>query len=124
MTLEKPEILLQVKDRVAALLGVSSAGVVGFRLTSDQLDRLGAEGKILLYMIGKLYAHAAEYSETDSVSNSELQTNLGMPEGTVRGKLTSLRRSGFVVAEKPGTHSIARNRILEALEVIERQLGR
>src|SRR5438445_1960153 len=123
MTLEKPDILLQMKDRVARLVGVSSDGKVGFRLTADQLKRLGAEEKILLYAIGKLYAQAAEYSETDLVSNSELQTNLGMPEGTVRGKLTILRRAGFVSSEKAGMHAIARNRILEALGDIESKLG-
>ncbi len=123
MTLEKPDILLQVKDRVARLLGVSTEGTVGFRLTAEQLERLGAEEKILLYTLGKLYAQAADYADTDSVTNAELQANLGMPEGTVRGKLTLLRKSGFVNSEKPGTHNIARNRILEVLAEVERKAG-
>src|SRR5438445_13294475 len=106
MTLEKPDILLQMKDRVARLVGVSSDGKVGFRLTVDQLKRLGAEEKILLYAIVKHYAKAAEYSETDLVSNSELQINLGMQEGILRRKLTILRRPGFVSSEKAGMHAI------------------
>jgi DNA-binding transcriptional ArsR family regulator len=123
MTMEKPDILLQVKEKVARLVGVSSDGKVGFRLSAEQVDRLGADDKILLYAIGKLYAQAAEYSKTDSVSNGELQVNLGMPEGTVRGKLTTLRKSGLIHSEKPGMHAIARNRILEALANIERKIG-
>ena len=123
MTLEKADILLQVRDRVARLVGVSSDGKVGFRLTDEQISGLGADDKILLYAIGKLYAQAAEYSQTDSVSNNELKVNLGMPEGTVRGKLTALRRSGFIYSEKAGIHAIARNRILEALGNIEKRIG-
>jgi DNA-binding transcriptional ArsR family regulator len=122
MTLEKPDILLQVKDRVGRLLGVSKDGGVGFRLEAEQLAKLGVDDKILLYMIGKLYAQAAEYSEVDLVTNVELQRNLGMPEGTVRGKLTQLRTSGLVSSQKPGTHSIARNRVVEILAGIERKL--
>ncbi len=123
MTMEKPDILTQVKQRVARLLGVSSDGKVAFRISDDQAGRLGADEKILLYVMGKLYAQAAGYTETDSVSNAELQRELGMPEGTVRAKLTGLRRAGFLTSDKPGSHAIVRNRITAALGDIERKLG-
>ena len=124
MTLDKPDILLQVRDRVAAMLGVSKDGAVGFKLTSEALSKLSTQERILLYMIGKLYAQAAEYSRNDAVSNEELQRNLGMPEGTVRGQLTRLRRTGFVISISSGKHSIARNRVLESLSMIETKVGR
>lgn len=119
MTLEKTDILLQAKERVAALLGVSTDGAVAFRLSSDQLSKLDAKERILLYLIGKLFAKAAGYSADDTATNSELVVNLGMAEGTVKSQLSALRNSRFINPVRPGIHSIARNRLLEALAYVE-----
>ena len=122
MTLEKPDLLLQVKERVAHLLGVSTDGTVAFRLEAHQLSRLTSGDRILLYMLGKLFAQAAGYASDDTVTNSELQTHLGMPEGTVRGQLTTLRRERWVNPSEAGKHSLAKNRISEVLGSIEKKV--
>jgi hypothetical protein len=119
MTLEKTDLLVSVKERVARLLGVSTDGAVGFKLTAEQLTGLNAQERILLYMIGKLYAKAAGYTQEESVSNSELTADLGMPEGTVKSQLKVLRDARYVNSDGRGIHSLARNRMLEVLSQIE-----
>ena len=123
MTMQGIGVLDQAKERAARLFGISQDGSVGFRLSGSQLNRLNSRDKVLLYTIGKVYAHAAEYAVDATVANAELVRNLGMPEGTVRGKLKELRDAHYLNSVQDGIHSIAMNRILEALSEIEKKIG-
>ena len=119
MTVVGPSVLMEVRDRVARLLGVTADGVVVFKLSADQRSKLNARDQILLYSTGKMYAHAAGYCPEDSVSNAELTTNLGMPDGTVKSQLKALRDAHLLNSSRDGVHTIPVNRVLEVLSTIE-----
>ncbi len=119
MTMEKADILVIAKERVSHLVGVSPDGAVSFKLPPDRVARLTARDKVALYFIGKLYALAGEYAENDWVTSSELVENLGLPEGTIRPALKTLRDSHCINAVKEGVHSMVRNRVLGILAEIE-----
>jgi len=69
------------------LLRLTSAGKVDIK----DKERLDEKDKILLYMIGKLYAKEAELAESEYVSNKEFANELGMNENSIRSYLSQLK---------------------------------
>ena len=65
-------------DIAKNLLRLTSAGKVDIK----DKERLDEKDKILLYMIGKLYAKEAELAESEYVSNKEFANELGMNENS------------------------------------------
>ncbi len=123
MTIDSPDILDSMKEKVARLVGLSADGGVYLRVSRERAGQLTSRDKILLYMIGKLYAQAAGYSETDSATNSELVKNLGMPDGTVKSQVKTLRDSRYVTAVQEGNHTVVRSKIEEVIGEIEQKVG-
>jgi len=54
-------------------------------------EKLTGQEKILLYLLGKLYAKEAGLTATDEVGNNELMENLGIPSGSLLPWLKNLR---------------------------------
>ncbi len=123
MTVERGDVLVQAKERVAKLLGVTADGEVEFKVAAEGLARLHAPDKILLYALGTLYAHVAGYSQDETVTAPELSARLGLPKGTVDPALKSLREAHFLNAAEKGAYSLPLNRVLEVLADIEGKLG-
>lgn len=124
MTMERGDVLVSAKERVAALVGLTPEGGVAFKLAADALAKLQASDKILLYTIGKLYSHVAGYTADETVENAELVTNLGLPEGTVARTLKELREARLLNAPRRGAHSLPLNRVLEVLTLIEQKVAK
>ena len=117
MTVNYIDVLERNLERVKKYILVTNEGKIDL-LIKDEVEN---KEKILLYLIGKMYAKVAELSETEQVGNKELITELSMPEGSVKPILKSLREKGMinhVKEEKNVFHSIKLNlieRILKSL---------
>jgi len=88
-------------------------------------DKVSGKEKILLYLIGKLYAKEAGFSPTDDVSNKELMDELGIPEGSLLPWLKELRDKNKIKQIKKGRtvhHRIPINVVERTLRSIERKL--
>lgn len=90
-----------------------------------QKRNLSAKERIMLYLIGKLYAKEAKLSEIESAGNQEIMEELNMPEGTLLPRLKELRDSRQikqVKVERYVHHIILLNLIEKTLKDIEAKL--
>ena len=88
-------------------------------------DKLSGKEKILLYLIGKLYAKEAGFAATDDVGNKELMDELGTPKGSLLPWLKDLRDKNKIKQVKKGRythHSIPVNLVERTLKSTERKL--
>lgn len=88
-------------------------------------DKLSGKEKILLYLIGKLYAKEAGFAATDDVGNKELMDELGIPKGSLLPWLKDLRDENKikqVKKERYTHHSIPVNLVERTLKSTERKL--
>ena len=89
-------------------------------------DKLSGKDSIMAYLIGKIYAQAARYSETDCVKNKELMDELGIKEGSLLPWLKSLRDKGLIKKEKIDGlvhHRIMVNQIEKTLKNLREKLN-
>lgn len=88
-------------------------------------DKLSGKEKILLYLIGKLYAKEAGFAATDDVENKELMDELGVPKGSLLPWLKDLRDENKIKQVKKGRythHNIPVNLVERTLKSTERKL--
>ena len=88
-------------------------------------DKLSGKEKIILYLIGKLYAKEAGFAATDDVGNKELMDELGIPKGSLLPWLKDLRDENKIKQVKKGRythHSIPVNLVERTLKSTERKL--
>jgi hypothetical protein len=88
-------------------------------------DKLSGKEKILLYLIGKLYAKEAGFAATDDVGNKELMDELGIPKGSLLPWLKDLRDENMIKQVKKGRythHSIPVNLVERTLKSTEIKL--
>lgn len=81
-------------------------------------SELSVRDQILMYLIGKLYAYEAGVSTENHVSNEELMNELGLPKGSVTGRLTDLRKENKIKQTSRGRHRIQINVIEKTLRGI------
>ena len=60
-------------------------------------DRLVLRDKVVLYLIGKRYAHTAGLAGSEYVKNAELMTELGLKEGSLLPTIMELRNANMLV---------------------------
>jgi len=87
---------------------------------------LTAKQKVLLYLLGKLYAAEAELCEDPFVANEEFLEELGMPKGTLLPVLKRLRDGNVIKRTKQNgkvKHYLAKNRIESFLDELEESLN-
>lgn len=97
---------------------ITSTGTVDF--LGDKQDLTGTE-KILLYLIGKVYAKEASLSASEYASTQELCNELGIKMGSALPWLKTLRDEGKVDA-KNSQHSIKINLIEQTLKELSRKI--
>ena len=88
-------------------------------------EKIDNKEQVLLYLIGKHYAKITEFSKTEYVGNKELMIELGIPEGSVKPTLKSLREEGKIKRTKEGKkvlHSIKLNLIEGILKSINEKI--
>jgi len=88
-------------------------------------DEVSGKERILLYLIGKMYAKEAGLAETEEVENKELMEELAIPEGSLfpwlkelreENKIKQIRREGKVY------HIVPVNQIEEILGAIDKKV--
>lgn len=110
LTVNIEEELSKYKKKVKDLLSLTPSGEVLIKRND-----LKAKEKILAYLIAKVYAKVANYSE-GTATNKELVEALHLPEGTVKFCLHALRQEGLVLSETGGVHQIKIANIGKAFE--------
>ncbi len=92
------------------------------RITKDGMvdvqfkEQLTGSQRILLYLVGKLYAKEAGLTSADAADNKELMNELGIPEGSLLPWLKALRDKKEIKQVKRGRyvhHSISLNGLRE-----------
>lgn len=95
------------------------------KVNLNNRERLGGEDKIILYLIGKVYAKKAGYANDEQVPNKELLDELGIKEGSLLPWLKNLRdgnRIKQVTRENLSYHFIPHNLISSELERISTKI--
>ena len=122
MTIDYETILERNFDRAKQLLRVTQQGTVSVR---SQESLTGRE-RILLYLVGKLYAKEAGLAATGDAGNEELVAELGMPEGSVLPALKELRDAGRVDQTRRGRfvyHMVPLDLVERTLKEIEGKMS-
>ena len=89
-------------------------------------DKVSGKERILLYLIGKLYAKEAGLAPSEFVSNKELMNELSIPRGSLLPWLMELRKKPGIKQIKKGTsvlHYIPINLVERVLKQIEKKLN-
>lgn len=123
MTTDNGDILERNFDKVKRFIRVTKDGKVNVLIK----NRLTGQEQILLYLIGKLYAKEAGYTESIEVSNEELVNELGVPKGSVLPWLKWLREDHKiekVKRERYVYHFIPLRLVERILKEIERKISR
>ena len=87
MTVNYANALERCFDIVKQLLRITKEGKIDLL----QKERIPGEDRVLLYLIGKLYAKEAGLATSEDVSNEELAKELGMRMGSIFPWTKSLR---------------------------------
>ena len=88
-------------------------------------EKLTGEERILLYLIGKVYAKEAGLTGKDDVGNKEFLNELGIPKGSLLPWLKALREKKKIQQVKRGRyahHSICLNVVEKTLKSIDKKL--
>ena len=123
MTVDYANALEKNFDLAKQFIKITQEGKVD--IDENIKDKISGKEKILLYLIGKLYAKEAGFSPTDDVSNKELLDELGIPEGSLLPWLKELRDKNKIRQIKKGRivhHRIPINAVERTLRSIERKL--
>jgi hypothetical protein len=90
-------------------------------------EKTTGQEKILLYLIGKLYAKEARLTSSAEVGNQELIENLGMPQGSLLPWLKGLRDENKIKQikrERHTFHTIPISLVGKTLKQIDKKLKR
>lgn len=87
MTVDYSEVLEENFELAKQFIRLTKEGEVDILVK----EKVTGQEKILLYLVGKLYAKEAGLTSSDEVGNQEFLENLGIPEGSLLPWLKSLR---------------------------------
>ncbi|MEM2175602.1 MAG: hypothetical protein QXI58_08305 [Candidatus Micrarchaeia archaeon] len=108
-------ILDPIKEDVKNFIRLTKDGNIYLLPATQELPKYY---QIYLYFIGKAYSYVANLSNSDEVTNKELENNLRLPEGTVKGSLKVLRESDWIFSLKPGLHKLNYSKLNEAFKTL------
>jgi len=123
MTVDYAKVLEQNFDLAKQLVRLAKDGEVEILVR----EKLSGQEKILLYLIGKLYAKEAGLTSTDEVGNKELMERLGIPLGSLLPWLKTLRdenRIKQIERDRYTYHSIPINLVDRTLREIMEKVKR
>lgn len=121
MTVEYSSALQKNFDLAKKFIRITKDGRVNVLVE----DKVSGKDRILLYLVGKLYAKEAGLASSDSVGSKELMNELGIPEGSLLPWLMALRKRPGVKQTKEGrrvAHYMPINLLETVLKTIEKKL--
>ena len=98
MIVDHQNILEKHFDLAKQFINISTEGVIN--IISEK--KFSTEEKILLYLVGKLYAKEAGVVSTEEVGFKELMDNLGIVKGTIYPIIKRLREKNKISQRKQG----------------------
>lgn len=98
MIVDHQNILEKHFDLTKQFINITTEGIVN--VISEK--RFSIEEKILLYLIGKIYAKEAGVASTEEVGFKELMDNLGILKGTIYPLIKRLRDQNKITQKKQG----------------------
>jgi hypothetical protein len=114
-------LLLDASEVDRTRLAQGLEGIVGLDSASGRLvlrpgfNELDSARKVTAYLLGALAAHLLELRDDDKVTPSEIQTETGLPKGTVNPKVSQLHKERRISKTKAGAYFIAPHQIDAAL---------
>lgn len=115
MTVDSGDALERNFELAKKMISITPEG----KVVLSHHNTLGGEDKILLYLIGKVYAQKAGYIKEADASNRELLNELGIKEGSLLPWLKTLRDNNKIkqtTKENLSYHYIPHNLIAGELE--------
>ena len=98
MTEDHQNILEKYFDLTKRFISITTKGSIN--IISE--ERFSIEEKILLYLIGKIYAKEADLVHTEEVGFKELMDNLGILKGTIYAVIKRLRDKNKIIQRNEG----------------------
>jgi len=121
MTVDYSKVLEENLDLAKQFVRLTKEGDVEILVK----EKVTGQERIVLYLIGKLYAKEAGLASLDEVGNQELIENLGMPQGSLLPWLKSLRDESKikqVKRERHTYHTIPMSLVGKTLKSIEKKI--
>ena len=98
MIVDHQNILEKHFDIAKQFINITTEGVIN--IISE--EKFSTEERILLYLIGKIYAKEAGVASTEEVGFKELMDNLGILKGTIYPIIKRLRDKNKISQRKQG----------------------
>ena len=98
MMVDHQNILEKYFDLAKKFISITSKGTIN--IISE--EKFSIEEKIILYLIGKIYAKEAGLVSTEEVGYKELMDNLGILKGTIYPVIKRLRDKNKINQKKQG----------------------
>lgn len=121
MTVDYHDALEKNFETAKELIAITPDGKISLRKSAG----LGGEDKILLYLIGKVYAKKVGFTTDEKVANEELMNELGIKQGSLLPWLKFLRDKNLIKNELKGNkayHYITHNHIERMLNEITKKI--
>lgn len=121
MTVDYRDALEKNFETAKEFIAITPEGKISLR----KREGLSGIDRILLYLLGKVYAAKVGYAKEEKVSNVELMDELGIKQGSLLPWLKSLRDNNFIKTDSRGNlsyHYIQHNRIETVLSDVAKKL--
>jgi hypothetical protein len=118
-------LLLNAEEVDRASIARALQDYVGVDNTSGKIilkasfDKLGARQKLIAYLLGKKVAKLLGKIELELTSPRDIQSETGIPKGTVNPKLRELVDSRLISQTKAGEYFIETYQILKCVAQLE-----
>jgi len=120
---DKPDVLMQCLEQAARHMRIVGTGMVDVPFRDQKKRKYAVRDRILLYLIGKLYASKLGLTDRTKVCCVELQEQLSIKKSsTLRKRLSELRGDGLIREYRPGKtvyHEIERGQVRKTVERID-----
>ncbi|MBN1573978.1 MAG: hypothetical protein JW984_12350 [Deltaproteobacteria bacterium] len=121
MSVDYADSLERNFDLAKQFIRITSTGKVDLAFK----EKIAGREQILLYLIGKIYAKKADFTDTEMVENEELMSELGIGRGSLLPWIKFLRDEGKIKTMKKGQkalHSIPMQLVEKTLKEIEKKI--
>jgi DNA-binding HxlR family transcriptional regulator len=118
----EPDVLMQALERVAKHIRLVGDGMVDVPRRDRGDKKYSEPDRILLYLIGRLYAHRLGKVKNDRVCCQELEGQLGIVGNALRPRLKELREAGLIRETRPTKvvyHSMELGKVIETVERVD-----
>ncbi len=118
LVVDEKDITKELEKIVAEAAKIFRIEQSSGRIIFDNFEKLSDKQRILVVLVGKLYANRLKIIEKASMNLSEIAKELGRPTTTLSKPLGQIVKQGFVEKLPKGEYKIAHHRIKEIFDKI------